>query len=97
MIPIPPTIGTTPDDWHSTPPEQPGEYEFCCGEMDYEIEKTTVVDRDGELWCQIGGEYRPVQMWHDGLTSPAWRVYDDMNEPLGPACVLGDTTCESCQ
>ena len=84
----PPTqFGPGPHDWHGTPPQQPGTYEFSCGETDYEVEIVVVEHRNAEddtLWATIGGEYRPVDMWHEGLTSPAWRTPE-------PDWDLGDT------
>lgn len=62
------------NEWRGTPPEKPGTYEFCCGELDYEVETVVVEIHNGELWCRLDGEFRPVQQWHDNLTCPAWRT-----------------------
>lgn len=64
---------TANDEWHGVPPQQAGIYEFCCGETAYEAELVTVELHNEELWCRMDGEFRPVRMWHDNLTCPAWR------------------------
>lgn len=39
------------------------------------------------------GDEHPSRLFEKPVVDPD----DDMDEPLGSACILGDTTCESCQ
>lgn len=78
----PPTNKPVPPkhDRKSTPPEMPGIYDFSCMENDFSAETIHVVYNDGELWATIGGEYRPLKMWHEGLTDCAYRSPLDCNQ-----------------
>lgn len=68
----PPAIDD-PNPWRLQPPLRPGTYEFCCGETDYDVETVLVEERDGVLWAQMDSLWKPLDMWHDNLTEPAWR------------------------
>lgn len=55
-----------------------------------------------EIWWETEGDksFKPVKelcriAWENGAYCA--KEDDDFNEPLGPACQLGDETCESCQ
>lgn len=58
--------------WHCYPPQRPGKYLCAFGETDYEETPVDVVLKDDVLWATLDGEFRPLQMWHDGLTDMWW-------------------------
>lgn len=56
-------------------------------------------------WYNEGSQKRDMKeacrtAWENGAycaLNPITTEYDDLNEPLGPACQLSDESCESCQ
>jgi hypothetical protein len=61
-------------EWSQDKPRSPGIYEFKCMETDYEVEIVPVERKPFlGLYAKIDELWRPVEMWHDGLTDCWWR------------------------
>lgn len=62
------------DGWSARMPDSVGQWDMTSAETDFETDRVTIFERNGELWVtdpHLGDN--PLERYHHGLTNLRWR------------------------